>query len=138
MTISQALQTHRRLRPDSGIEDIDLIRWLSEVDYKIYTDLFSTHLPLPELPFVPYDQTTPGGTELLAPVGHDGLYLYYLSAMTDYYHKDTISYNNSKTLYNEAYHSLASWYNSTRKPAKYHTRERREQSDKATSAHPLF
>lgn len=90
------------------------LRWLSNLDGKVYTEVILTHeggklAPLPDY------QT--GQEELLIPrpYGED-IYYNYLMAMMDAENNETQRYNRRMTMFNSLYQEFTNWYNRNHRP----------------------
>lgn len=112
MTIGEAVKQCSRMKPSQYGKE-DMIRWLSQLDGQIYTEILRTHEGAPALPFQGYDDQTPEDTVLLAVYPYDRLYSYYLGAMVDYANAEYARYNNGMLQFNQAFQEYARWYNRT-------------------------
>lgn len=126
MTIGEAIKTVDRLRPNRfGRED--KVKWLSELDGQIWCDLISTHeqsakhvcegwIGMQTADFSGYDTNAPDDTELMVKFPHDALYLRWLESQIDLNNMEIGKYNNSRSLFNNAYLTYTDWYNRTHMP----------------------
>lgn len=109
MTIGQAIEAAARLRPD-GYDDADKIRWLSELDGRIMTELLSGRIEFAGEGFDGYDENTDLGTELLVShPAHEGIYVKWLMCMADFHNNETARYNSSAAIFNSAWQELAGY-----------------------------
>ena len=115
MNIIEAINRIDALKPNT-YEQLDKIRWLSELDGKIKTEIIDTHEGSDAVVFNEYNENTPLDTELLIPAPYDEVYLLWLEAKIDYANKEYGKYNNSSNMYNVAYHDYAKYYNRTHMP----------------------
>ena len=92
------------------------LRWLSDLEGRIRTEIVDTHEGAPETPFVPFTPDTPLDTELLIPAPYDGVYLRHLEARMDYHSGEIDRYNNSSQLFNAVYSGFWRHYNRTHLP----------------------
>lgn len=92
------------------------IRWLSELDGKIKSEIMERHEEGGTVPFAPYGTETEPDTELLAKFPYDGLYIRYLEMQIDYAQGETDRYNNSAAAFEDAYFEYAKNYNRNVKP----------------------
>lgn len=138
MTIGKAIEIVDRLKPNK-FQRIDKIRWLSELDALIWHDLISTHEqpvkrpcttecegwvpdpcdqtePVRHVGFDGYPEDAPDDTELMVKFPHDTLYLRYLESQIDLNNMEITKYNNSRSLFNNAYLTYTDWYNRTHMP----------------------
>ncbi len=137
MTIREAIDRTDTLKPNQYPDELK-IQWLSELDNRIYNDLFLTHEDNPyEIPQNPSDisisntplednddEETPtlsfpytdDSVNLLAESPYDVLYPSYLKAKIDELNEETTRYANSAATYNSQYQDYARWYNRTHMP----------------------
>lgn len=135
MTIREAIDRADTLKPNQYPDELK-IQWLSELDNRIYNDLFLTHEDNPyETPpsDVPNSNTpledsddeetptlsfpyTDDSVNLLAESPYDVLYPSYLKAKIDELNEETTRYANSAATYNSQYQDYARWYNRTHMP----------------------
>ena len=114
MTIMEALEQTARLKPHQYDTDV-LIRWLSELDEKIYEEIWKTHEgELPE--FSGYGEETPGETALLVAGRYADMYIKYLESQIDYQNEEYDRYNNSAAAFNALYMEYWAWYTRTHMP----------------------
>lgn len=122
MTIREAINRCDTLKPNQYPDD-QKITWLSELDSRIYNDIFLTHEDNPyvlvaevtkenEIHF-PY---TDDATMLLAEEPYDVLYVSYLMAKIDESNEETTRYANSSAEYNSHYQDFARFYNRAHMP----------------------
>ena len=115
MTIREAIDRIDSIKPNQFPDDLK-IQWLSELDQRIYIDLFMTHEDNPYIdePIVfPYADDS---IQLLAEPPYDILYPSYLKAMIDELTEETTRYANSAAVYNSQYQDYARWYNRAHMP----------------------
>lgn len=124
MTIRECIDTFDRINPNQYEEDTK-IKWLSNLDQRIFNDIIMTHELTEEemnqttlLVFQPYTSENIM-KELLVPAPYDEVYTAYLTMKVDEADKETSRYNNSLTLFNAYYDSFDGYYNRTHrcKPA---------------------
>lgn len=116
MTILEAIAAADKLWPNDYSAE-DKLKWLSELDGKVFLDVISTHHPLPFRPFTGYDGTTDiESTELLIPFPFTNAYELYIGMMIDLNNNDIARYSNSLEAFNAAYRSYTDWYNRNHKP----------------------
>ena len=115
MKLIEAITQIDALKPNSYTQ-LDKIRWLSNLDWSIKTEIIDTHEGAEEVTFVGYKDTTPLDTELLVPAPYDVVYLRWLEARIDYANGEIGRYNNSSIAYNEAYSAFRNYYNRQNKP----------------------
>lgn len=111
MKIRECIDEFDRLNPNQYEEETK-VKWLSNLDQRIYNDIILTHENSEEIEFKPYTSDNMM-KELLVPAPYDELYVAYLQMKVDETDKETVRYNNSLTLYNAYYDSFAGYWNRT-------------------------
>ena len=114
MTIREAMEIADRLKPNA-YEKEDKLRWLSELDGAVYTEILKNHWPVPEA-FSGYPEHTDLETVLLIPYPFEEIYRWYLEMKMDDANAELERYNNSAAKYNTYYQAFAAWYNRTHMP----------------------
>lgn len=141
MTLREVIDRIDDLKPNT-YEETHKVRWISELDARIYNDVFLTHEGNPytrEKPVeeeenedvidftkkeeepkiyleLPYTVEYAAEITLLAEFPHDELYVAYLEAKIDEYNQETARYNNSSAKFNNLYMDYCAWYNRTHMP----------------------
>ncbi len=125
MTIREAIDRADTIKPNQYPDEIK-IQWLSELDNRIYNDIFLTHEDNPYLDIEPpaegeEDQRlifpyTDDATTLLAEAPYDILYPSYLKAKMDEANEEMGKYQNSAAMYNSQYQDYTRWYNRCHMP----------------------
>lgn len=96
--------------------DEQLVRWLSDLDSKIWNEVIRWHentnesgdgdMSQPQVYSADDMQTV-----LIVPEPYSDLYIKYLCAMIDYFDGDFARYNNGMVMFNVAYEEYSGWYN---------------------------
>ena len=115
MTIIEAINQTDAIKPNS-FEQIEKIKWLSELDGRVKKEIIDTHEGAESVVFSGYNDTTSLDTELLVPAPYDEVYLLWLEARIDYANNEYGKYNNSRAMYNNAYNTYWKYYNRTHLP----------------------
>ena len=117
MTVAEAIALVDGLKPNKFSQE-DKVKWLSDIDGLIVRELIDTHEDSPlENEFEGYtDAAADGNKELIAPYPYDILYRWYLESQIDLGNMEIAKYNNSKTLFNNAYLTYTDYYNRTHMP----------------------
>ena len=144
MTIREMLTTVKSLKP-SQIEDVILVRWISELEARMFEDILCRYASAEgSLPVAgnPSPASLQGGavrgdrnpslterSEPPAPFSvddleaaprvafpHDDLYVKWLCAQIDYYNGDFDRYNNAMVMFNNGYQAFADSYNRAHLP----------------------
>ncbi len=121
MTIAEAITLVDRLKPNQYPETMKK-NWLSKLDGLVFKEVFQTHEDNPIESFKGYEEAGME-TELLIPYPYDeDIYNYFLQASMDKENGETAKYNQSITLYNNAFLTFQNFYNRTHKPISSGTR----------------
>lgn len=121
MTIAEAISLVDKLKPNQYTEVMKK-NWLSKLDGLVFREVFQTHEDNPLESFEGYEEAGME-TELLIPYPYDeDIYNYFLQASIDKENGETAKYNQSITLYNNAFLTFQNWYNRTHKPISSGTR----------------
>lgn len=81
------------------------IGWVSQLDHMVCRLMF------PERAFTPYDETTPGTTELMIPAPFDETYLYWLEGKIDYQNGEFSRFNNANAMFSAAWQRFFAYVN---------------------------
>ena len=115
MTIAEAISKVDALKPNTySVED--KLGWLSTLDTRIMTQIIETHELDEAIYFYGYDDPEDLEIDLLVPAPYDEMYLRWLEAMIDYHNSEDDRYNNSITLFNNAYEGYKTHYTRTHMP----------------------
>ena len=117
MTIIEAINKIDALKPNNYSQD-DKIKWLSNLDGIIKSEIIDTHEGGENVVFKGYNEDTPIDTALLVPHPYDDVYIKWLEAQIDYTNAEYGRYNNSVTAYNTAYSAFSRYYNRHHLPKK--------------------
>lgn len=116
MTVWEAIAKVDDLKPNQ-YDTNTKIGWLSKLDGQIYVEVISTHEDKQAESFSG-NYFSDQNVQLLVPHPFDeDLYVYFLQAQIDKENGETAKYNQSITLYNNAFLQYQSWYNRTHMPA---------------------
>lgn len=115
MTIIEAIGRTDSLKPNNYTE-LDKIRWLSELELMVKSEIIDTHEGGEAIKFNGYDETTNTEDTLLVSAPHDDIYLKWLEAKIDYHNAEYVKYNNSSIAFNNAYSAFEKCYNRKHKP----------------------
>lgn len=115
MTLIEAITQIDALKPN-GYSKLDKIRWLSELDWSIKTNIIDTHEGAEEVTFKGYNDSTSDSTVLLVTEPYDHIYLRWLELKIDYHNGELDRYNNSTVAFNEAYSAFRNYYNRMHMP----------------------
>jgi hypothetical protein len=115
MTIIEAINKVDELKPNSYTQ-LDKIRWLSNLDGTIKTEIIDTHEDGEDVIFTGYSEDGDTAIDLLVPAPYDILYVYWLEAQIDYANGEYSKYSNSMTMFNEAYSAFEKYYNRNHMP----------------------
>lgn len=115
MTLMEAIHRIDTIKPNSYTQ-AEKIKWLSALDGIIKTELIDTHEGAENVVFNGYTEETELNTTLLVPHPYDDIYLFWLESKIDYWNGEMGKYNNSITMYNEAYSNFERYYNRKNMP----------------------
>lgn len=115
MTLIEAITQIDALKPNNYSQP-DKIRWLSNLDWVVKTDIIDTHEQEKAVVFSGYDENTPLETELLIPQAYNDCYIKWLEAQIDYANGEYGKYNNSTEAFNSAFAAFERYYNRTHMP----------------------
>lgn len=115
MTVKEAVARADSLYPNSfpfAIKE----KWLSELDGKIFNELFCAYAHPDETSFESYSAADGGADRtLLVSFPYDDIYIKYLALRCDEASGDIGRYNNSAAIFNASYINFANIYNSSHK-----------------------
>lgn len=115
MTIEQTISLVDKLKPNQYLPVLK-IKWLSKLDGQIFNEVFQTHEGNPIESFEGYTEDDKN-KELLVPYPFDeDIYNYFLQAQIDKENGEMNKYNQSITLYNNAFLSFQNYWNRTHMP----------------------
>ena len=114
MTIIEAINRTDDLKPNNFAQETK-IRWLSELDGRIRTEIIDAYEGGEDTPFPGYGEEDLG-TVLLVPFPYDDLYVRWLEAQIDYANNEYDKYNNSAAAFNSAYTAFSGQYHRTHMP----------------------
>ena len=92
------------------------VYWLSQLDGRIKKEIIDTHDGAENTEFAGYGDDTPTDTVLLVPAPYDEMYQKWLESCIDYANGEYGKYNNSITVFNNAYAAYERYYNRTHMP----------------------
>lgn len=115
MTIQEAVELLDRIKPNQFNQETK-VKWLGKLDGMVYREIMQTHEGNPVESFTGYDAANPD-TVLLVPYPYDeDVYGYFLCAQVDSENGEMTKYNQSITMYNNAFKLFQDWYNRTHMP----------------------
>lgn len=113
MTIGEVISRVDELSP-SQYSNEQKLRWLTNLDGKIYEEIVKTHRDPIRETFTAYTGTQ---AELLVPFPYaEDLYVFYLQAMIALQNAEDGKYEQMRVVYNEALEAFENWYNRTHEP----------------------
>lgn len=115
MKIREAIDLVDRMKPNAFDRELK-VYWLAKLDGHVFNEILKTHKGCPLEEFHGYDGSS-SDTELLVPAPYaEDVYNYFLQAQIDKENGETAKYNQSITMYNNAYKTFGDWYNRTHRP----------------------
>lgn len=115
MTIMEVIYRLDEVKPNS-YSPAEKIKWLSSLDGRIKNEIIDTHEGGENVVFKGYDENTDITTVLLVPAPYDDIYLRWLELQIDYANGEYGKYNNSITMFNNAFMAYADYYNRDHMP----------------------
>lgn len=118
MTINQAIATvdSRMIGNQYPIEE--KVRWLSDLDSRIYAEVISRYVDSGAAGFNKYSADGDLNNALIVPDSYSDLYLYFLQAMINKENNECTRYNNCMVMFNTYYALFVRQYNRTHKAKK--------------------
>lgn len=115
MTIQEAVNLVDRMKPNQYDHETK-VQWLSKLDGMIFREVIATHEGSTLTAFDGYDASDPD-VVLLVPYPYDeDVYNYFLQSQIDKENGEMAKYNQSVTMYNNAFQIFQNWYNRTHLP----------------------
>ena len=116
MTIAEAIALADQMKPNMMADTVK-IRFLSEIEGKIHTEIIMTHAHTAEEETRPeYDENTAQTTEMLVPAPYDMVYVYWLMCQIDHLNQEEDKYNNDRGLFEDAWGNFGDYWNRGRMP----------------------
>lgn len=94
------------------------IEWINELEWRIKNTIVDNYEGREEVLFDGYRAEESMDETLIAPAPWDMVYVRWMEAMIDYYNGESDRYENSRTLFNEAWEDFAAWYHRTHRPVR--------------------
>ncbi len=114
MTVNEAIEKLDKLRPNQ-YKTPQKIRWLSDIDGKVFENVYLTHEDNELKSFEKYTRDDMS-RELLIPEPYTEVYEHYLSAQIYYNNNEMARYSNAMVMFNNALAEFEAWYNRKHKP----------------------
>ena len=115
VTISEAISRIDAIKSNAYGNNSKMY-WLSMLDGRIKKEIIDTHEGAENVAFSGYTDSTPYDTTLLVPAPYDDIYQKWLESCIDYANGEYGKYNNSVTVFNDAYAAYERYYNRTHMP----------------------
>lgn len=106
MTIAEVFADVDELKPNQ-YDDAIKIKWLNELEGRIYTEIFNIN------EFKPYSLSEDFDAELTAKEPYSNIYKLYIMLMIDYTNAEFTRYAQSLAMFNQAYQEYANYMNRT-------------------------
>ena len=104
-------------RQYNTVEHDQKVKWLAQVDQRIFSQIISTHEDPSVTEFHGYAEED---AQLLAPEPYSAMYIWWLEAQGHLLNKEYDEYNNAILLYNKEYEDYARWYTRNHLPLREH------------------
>lgn len=115
MTVTEAILEVSNVKPHK-YNDATLTRWLSELDGKVWEDLYANYPDAPDKPSLPYDAVGSTPVSLLIPFPHEDVYIKYLCAQIDFHNAEFERYNNDMLMFNAQYQAFVDAFTRSHMP----------------------
>lgn len=115
MIIHDAIKSLDQLKHNT-FNDADKVAWLTRLDQMLVRTVINTHVREKEMELPFYAPEADMDTELLAPVPHDQMYIYWMMAQIDLAVSDIDHYNVDITKFNELLTAYSAEYTRTHIP----------------------
>ena len=110
MTITEAISMADQLKPNM-MQDAAKIRFLNEVEGKIFHEILMTHAHTADEETEPeYDENTDPATEMLVKAPYDMVYVYWIIAQIDHMNMEMEKYNNDRALFEDAWNNFSDFW----------------------------
>ena len=115
MKIIEAINMIDGIKPNTFTQ-AEKLAWLSTLDEMIKKEIIDTHEGAEVVDFAGYDENTDIESAVLVPAPYDEIYLFWMESKIDYWNGEKGRYNNSITMFNNAYAAYQEFYNRMHKP----------------------
>ena len=115
MTIQEAIDMVDRHLVNT-CDKKDKIRWLSQLDGRVKTEIIDTHVGGEAVAFNGYDEKTDVNTPLLIPEMFCQIYQRYLEAQIHYANQEEERCNNASDAFTVQWNAFRNWYNRRHMP----------------------
>lgn len=116
MTLQEALDLTDEMKPNMMGRKIK-VKYLQELEQLIYSEILIKHEHSEEYDAQPdYTEQTDPGQVLLAPDPYGMVYVYWLMSKIDMQNQEDARYNIDRALFENAYQTMADWWNRTYRP----------------------
>ena len=115
MTIIEAITMIDSIKPNTYTQT-QKIGWLSTLDEMIKKEIIDTHEGAEAVNFHGYGEDIDVNTTLLVPAPYDEIYLFWMESKIDYWNGERPKYNNSITMFNNAFSTYQEYYNRQHRP----------------------
>ncbi len=109
MTIAEAINMTDELKANMMVSSTK-IRYISELEGKIYKEILAKHAGNPAEECPTYDSETDQSTELLVPAPYDMVYVYWLYSQIDIMNQEMDKYNNDRALFENAWTEFGDYW----------------------------
>ena len=118
MKVEDVLAEVKTLKPNTYDDDI-LIKWISDLEWKMIDDILKTHEDGEDTPeyedFAGYTEEDMNA-DMLVPDRYADVYKLYVFAQIDFHNNESVRYQTSVLMFNNALQQYADYYNRTHKP----------------------
>lgn len=115
MKIIEAITMIDSIKPNTYTQ-AQKIGWLSTLDEIIKKEIIDTHEGGEAVDFQGYGEDTDVNRALLVPAPYDEIYIFWMESKIDYWNGERPKYNNSITMFNNAFDTYKEYYNRLNRP----------------------
>ena len=115
MTINEVIRRVDAFKPNR-FSLAQKVEWIGSIEGQIYRELVQTHENPDNITIGEFNGDTDLDRKLIAPFPYDEVYALYVQSQIDLGNMEITKYNNSKTLFNNAYLTLRDYWNRTYMP----------------------
>lgn len=116
LSLNEVIKRFDEYKPNKYTQS-EKVQWLSELDQRIYNEIFKTHEGNNLVSFDGYADGVPvSAMPALVAEPYSIVYQYWMEAKVDYHNRDFAAYNVSSAMFNQAYNDYERYYNRTHMP----------------------
>jgi len=122
MTRIEAINQFKELRKGQPFDEKTLVRWLSDFEGQVYSEVILTHKDSEGISYKPFSRLDKSyesdkNLPLLIPEPYSKVYIYYLLSQADFHLNERERYVYSRGEFEKAYDKFKKYYHSRHAPA---------------------